>query len=108
MEKEFKIYLIRARDVAREVGDVNYIPLGLGHLHAFIEREMEDVECIVTDDFEKILHDKPDMVGISATSTAFKSAIEFAEKIKENFDIPVILGGYHITYLILGLLVRER
>lgn len=99
MTEKFKLYLIRARNIEKEIGDVNYLPLGLGYLQAFIEREMKNVECIITDDFEKLLNDKPDMVGISATSTAFKSAIVFAKKIKKTLGVPVIIGGYHITAL---------
>jgi len=40
---------------------------------------------------------KPDLVGISLSSTTFLTACAITKKIKENFSIPVIWGGIHPT-----------
>ena len=93
-----KICLIRARVPEKEAGDT-YYPLGTGYLAAYVERKLNGVKCIITDDFDKIKSIKPDLVGISATSTAFNSSKTLAEHVKTTLNVPVILGGYHITGL---------
>lgn len=93
-----KICLIRARDPEKEKGD-DYYPLGLGYIASFLERELEDVNCLITDDIDALKKFNPDLVGVASTSTAFESAVKIAETVKREINVPVILGGYHITAL---------
>lgn len=42
---------------------------------------------------------KPGLVGITATTPIFHKAREIAGEIKKNGDIPVVLGGIHVTII---------
>ena len=48
--------------------------------------------------FKKLINDfKPDVIGISAVSEQYYKANELAEKMKRITNVPLILGGTHIT-----------
>jgi len=42
---------------------------------------------------------KPDIVGISSMTITMNKSINLANQIKQNFDIPIILGGVHVSTL---------
>jgi len=92
-----KVALIRARDPLKEDGDVHY-PLGLGYLASYLGLHSPSVECEIFDNLNELFIFNPDIVGISATSTAFKSSIQIAKAAKE-IGAKTVLGGYHITAL---------
>jgi anaerobic magnesium-protoporphyrin IX monomethyl ester cyclase len=46
---------------------------------------------------KKISQSKPDIVGFTSTAMDFDFCIEVADKIKDNFDIPIVFGGVHPT-----------
>jgi len=82
------------------------MPLNLAYLAAYIRKYDEDkhefkiIDEAAGDDVEKDLKEfKPDVVGISATTPQVPKAIEVAKFVKENFNIPVIIGGVHTTVL---------
>src|SRR3989344_3234557 len=51
-------------------------------------------------DVEKeLINFKPDMLGITAMSVDYMKAINLARKIKSHYNIPIILGGVHISSL---------
>ncbi|MFX0137728.1 MAG: B12-binding domain-containing radical SAM protein [Candidatus Hodarchaeota archaeon] len=91
---------------AARVGVLNP-PLGLcylagalqekGHLVKIIDGEAEkkDINNIV----EEISYDMPDIIGITSTTPLFHQAKELATRIKEQANIPIVLGGPHITVL---------
>jgi len=54
-----------------------------------VEKELDIVKAI--------LKEKPDVVGISSVTLFFSQAIKIANEIKSQTDIPVIVGGSHIT-----------
>lgn len=42
---------------------------------------------------------QPRIIGISTSTPTFPSALEIARVSKEALDVPVIMGGYHVTFL---------
>jgi len=81
-----------------------YPPLGLLYIAAMIEKG-NNVEILDfdTDDLTKekfISHlnkFNPDLVGLTASTPMIKNALKAAEWVKENRDVPVVLGGIHAT-----------
>lgn len=75
--------------------------LGLGYIASYIHANSDDIKISLshsTDDIiENIKRIKPDVIGLTANSLSFQWTNELACKIKQNFDIPLILGGPHIT-----------
>lgn len=83
-------------------------PLGLGYLASALENDEHWVKIF---DFTKkhykaedagriILQEKPDIIGLSITTQKFVSAKKLIEFLKnKNRNIPVIVGGVHITAL---------
>lgn len=48
---------------------------------------------------DKVISFKPDVVGISAMTIEYAQAIEFAKELKKRLNVPIILGGVHISTL---------
>lgn len=74
-------------------------PLGLGYLAAYASRELPQIEFKLGRSLEDILEAKPDIAGISSSTSYLHVATEYARRIKEELGVPVILGGVHITAL---------
>jgi len=51
----------------------------------------------IDDIIQEISQYSPDVIGISATSPVVPMAKLTASKIKERFNIPVVIGGVHVT-----------
>lgn len=77
-------------------------PLGLAYLAAYV-RKYSDISSVVIidkeDQIEGIKREKPDIVGIGAMTYEFPEAKLLATKIKEKFDIPIVIGGHHLTLM---------
>ncbi|MFC2171017.1 B12-binding domain-containing radical SAM protein [Acidobacteriota bacterium] len=80
-------------------------PLGLAILGAFIRKKGYEVKIL---DCEALMlsHDStvneiidfgPDVVGLTAVTMAIESAANLAWKIKEKADLPVVIGGVHVS-----------
>lgn len=75
-------------------------PYGTLYLASYLEHNIDQkFEFAIEVDINLILKNKPDMVGISAYTETFVKAINAAEIIKKELNIPVIIGGNHITAL---------
>ena len=81
-------------------------PLGLGYLASYItayypERyrfKLVDYAWQSDRDLETALAEfSPDLVGLTATTNTFLDAQRIAGLIKSRLNVPVILGGVHIT-----------
>jgi len=80
-------------------------PLGLAYIAAFIEQHNYDVEIIDCslgiphNELEtELIKKSPDVVGITATTPAFMSAITAAQNVRKNLPNTItVLGGAHIT-----------
>src|SRR3989338_3670321 len=77
-------------------------PLGLAYLAAALGKSGFAVEIIDgflgNQDIPGIIADRPDIIGLTATTPTFNSALVIARKIKEGLpSVIIILGGAHIT-----------
>ena len=76
--------------------------LGLPILGALIERELGVssrvyFQEVLRLDWDRIL--SADLVGISTTTSTAPEAFKLARRIKGESDIPVVMGGAHVTFL---------
>jgi len=74
-------------------------PLGLGYLAASVRKQLPGVKVVMKEELEDLLAIKPDLIGISAQSENYAIAVQFAKRIKAELNIPVVIGGVHITML---------
>lgn len=74
------------------------MPMGIAYLAAFVERE-PGVQAEVFRSLDEALAFVPDLVGISSVTPSFPFATTMARTIRAERDIPIILGGPHITGL---------
>lgn len=81
-------------------------PLGLGYLAGYINAyypqryrfRLVDYAWQTDRDLETALQElSPDLVGLTATTNTFLEAHRIAGFIKNRLEVPVILGGVHIT-----------
>jgi radical SAM superfamily enzyme YgiQ (UPF0313 family) len=80
-------------------------PLGILYIAAFLREHGYEVSVIDAQIFNldnnevvtKLKKINPDLIGITATTTTITSAAQLAKKIKENLDVPIVLGGPHIS-----------
>ncbi len=69
-----------------------------GHKAKIIDAKVLNLS--LDDVIDAIIKDKPDYIGISSTTITVENAAKISAKIKTRFgDIPVIIGGCHITAL---------
>ena len=84
------------------------IPLGVYYLASYVRQAGYDA-CVIDGEaqgmtiaavVEKAMEWGPDIVGISSTTVAFHRALETSREIKARIpDIPVVVGGPHVTAL---------
>ena len=78
----------------------NLPPLGLGYLASYLRKYGNFENSFIVDkeeQFERIKKEKPDLIGISATTVDFDKAKELATRVKQELDLPIMLGGFHLT-----------
>jgi len=96
-----KILLINAINQYVSV-ERQYPPLGLGYLVSSLKKHfgvnMFKFKIIDKDVENELLRFKPDIVGISSVTQNFNIAKRYARLAKKR-NIPVIIGGVHITML---------
>lgn len=73
------------------------MPMGIAYVGAYLEKFMPDAEVRVIESFEEALNWEPDMVGLSSVTPNFPYAAQMAAEFRKHRDIPVVLGGPHIT-----------
>lgn len=82
-------------------------PLGLGYLASVLEENKYQVRIFdftkksykIKEAGEIILKENPDIIGLSITTQKFISAKKLIEFLKNNSNVPIIVGGVHITAL---------
>lgn len=83
----------------------SYAPLGLLYIAACLEKESHKIEFLDFDndnlDNDKfknfVLKFKPEVVGITSTTSTINHAKQLARDVKNISNIPVIVGGIHAT-----------
>ena len=94
-----KFALISAINFDRPIE--SYIPpLGLAYITAYLKEYLNFEDTVIVDSPNQLSSIKPDILGISSVSQNFGRAIEIAKRIKSNLDIPIIVGGCHISALL--------
>lgn len=96
LEEEYKKF--------RELGNIQQ-PLGLAYLAAVLEQSGREVKIIdpnplnftIDDIINSVKKFRPDIIGISSSTPNFLRAIDLCKKIKETWNISIIIGGPHIT-----------
>lgn len=75
-------------------------PLGLAYIASYLEKNVDEkFEFSIEVDVDRAIQNKPDIIGISTYTRAYFDSVAAAEKIKKELNIPVIIGGKHITAL---------
>ncbi len=76
--------------------------LGLAYIASYMRKygNFSDIVIVDKEDhMKRIMKEKPDVVAISSLSHEFNIAKDLAEKIKSELNIPLIIGGYHVTLM---------
>jgi radical SAM superfamily enzyme YgiQ (UPF0313 family) len=103
-----KVFLISPPKLETLTGASTIPPLGLIYVAGVLKKN--NIEVKITDvEAEEISYDKlisrvlnfrPDIIGISATTSAYPFALKTLKEIKEkNKKTPIVLGGSHGTFL---------
>jgi anaerobic magnesium-protoporphyrin IX monomethyl ester cyclase len=75
------------------------VPNGTDYLASFVNEHLPGFQAYVDYDARRLIEKKPDIVGISSFTRTFGAAKRIAADIKKYADIPVIIGGHHISAL---------
>jgi radical SAM superfamily enzyme YgiQ (UPF0313 family) len=82
------------------------MPLNLGYLISYLQKydeanhQFKIIDENAGDEVEKeLLKFNPDFVGITSTTPQITKAVGIANFIKSNSDVPVVIGGVHVTLL---------
>lgn len=94
----YRIAMIRAANPAIPY-QISMPPLGLGYIAAMLKREMRGIELSFHRTPESVLSVDPDMVMVSTATENWPESRQCAQAIKAKRDIPIIVGGMHITAL---------
>jgi len=79
-------------------------PTGLMYIATYLREYMgfdnsRIIDVNVEDVRKELRKYKPDVVGISSMTVSYGKAIELAKEIKQNMEIPCLIGGVHISTL---------
>jgi radical SAM superfamily enzyme YgiQ (UPF0313 family) len=73
--------------------------MGIAYVGAYLEKHLPDCQTRVLESLEDAMAWEPDLVGISSVTPNFPHATDIAREVRRHRDIPVVLGGPHITGL---------
>jgi radical SAM superfamily enzyme YgiQ (UPF0313 family) len=77
--------------------------LGLGYIASYLRKYLNynhvAIEITDRDQLEVIKKHKPDVVGFTAVTRNYNRIVRLAKRVKDELEIPTIIGGSHITYL---------
>ncbi len=87
-------------------GASTFPPLNLAYLAAIAEKNGHVVQLIdgeaegltSSEIIDRIKEFSPDLIGLTATTPMFHIAAELARKLKKHLDIPIVVGGPHVTF----------
>lgn len=92
-----RIALIEAQDPERQ-GQL-FMPLGLGYIAAWLKKFSPEHEVLITNNLQEAADFSPQLAGISAVTPNFPHASKAAAFLRSELNIPIVLGGPHITSL---------
>lgn len=81
----------------------NKPPLGLCYLAAYLKKYLKfyDIAIINTGEntFEKIKYENPEIVGFTAYTAGYFDVLQLMQKVKQELNSIILVGGPHITCL---------
>lgn len=86
------------RSLEKDIRGKIYGPIGLGYISSYLKKNyQEDIKIIIEDDINKLLEWNPDIIGISSLTANFIESLKKTSIVKKTINIPIILGGVHIS-----------
>jgi len=76
-----------------------FLPSSLDYIASYLKAKNPQYELIIDYNPQRLIKQKPDIIGLSAFTVTYPLACHIAEYIKKYLDIPIIIGGHHITAL---------
>jgi len=79
--------------------------LGIGYLSAILKQHQHETDLLSLSSCDrhkirkKIKLFSPDLIAVSSTSDQVELSRQIISYIKSNFQVPIVLGGVHATYL---------
>lgn len=98
-----KIILV---NINRECFRSRIAPLGLCSLATYLKHYInKDIEIEILDQnveniykrIKKFVKNKPDLIGVSSVTQNFEEAKRFMSLSRKQLDVPIILGGVHVS-----------
>lgn len=77
-------------------------PLGLAYIASYLEKNSDFSVKIIDKEkniVKSVVRENPMLVGITSVTVKFNNAINLTKKIKSVIDVPVLIGGVHVTTL---------
>jgi anaerobic magnesium-protoporphyrin IX monomethyl ester cyclase len=100
-KKNLKVALISLQQDAERVP-----PIGLVYLATYLrdrvgltENNVRILDKNYTDIEKELKRFSPDIIGFTSLTVDYGKVIRFAKQIKQIFDVPLIIGGVHISTL---------
>jgi len=93
-----KVALLAALDKNSEI-QWHHPPLALGYLAAYLRAHVPEVDVRFFLGAEEAASFEPDLIGISSVTQNIPIAVEMAASLRRQTDVPIILGGIHISML---------
>lgn len=78
-------------------------PLGIAYIASYLEKHLGITETWIDIDVDHLIAAKPDIVGICSFSWSYTLAQVAARKIKDTLNVPIMIGGPHISAIPQGL-----
>ncbi len=77
-------------------------PIGLAYLATYLEKKSGIKDTVIVDNVFEDIHERlkeenPDLIGISAMSLRYGTAIKTAREIRNYYTGQIIIGGVHIS-----------
>jgi len=87
--------------VSDELRSSDHPKLGLGYLASYLKKYLPEITISLAFDndnlADKINSFHPDIVGFSAMTPTFSRQIAKAKLVKNKFNLPLIIGGVHVS-----------
>ncbi len=72
-------------------------PGGIGYLASYLARHCPRAEVVVERDLDALIAERPDVIGLSATTYCYGFARDSALRVKDALGVPVLVGGPHVS-----------
>jgi len=81
---------------------VGELPLGPAYIASYVKKHIPDCNFSIyvgLPPVYKIFEKNPDLLGISSVTDNYTHAVKLIKTIRHSSNIPIIIGGHHISYL---------